>query len=76
MTKLAETQHGPGDGGNEPHGNGQFDAGFSLDQLEYMLDLIGELREMATTARLQTLAAILGLAATEANQRIDARRGR
>lgn len=39
------------------------------DQLEYMADMLAELRDMATSNRLATLAAILELARTEARLR-------
>ena len=46
----------------------------SLDQLDYMADLMSELREMSQRSGLTTLAAILGLAQTEAAQQILKRR--
>ena len=46
----------------------------SLDQLEYMADLVSELREMSQRSGLMTLAAILALAQTEAAQQIKRRR--
>lgn len=46
----------------------------SLDQLDYMADLVSELREMSSRAGLTTLAAILALAQTEAAQQIANRR--
>ena len=46
----------------------------SLDQLDYMADLVAELREMSQRAGLATLAAILALAQTEAAQQITRRR--
>jgi hypothetical protein len=46
----------------------------SLDQLDYMADLVAELREMSQRSGLTTLAAILALAQTEAAQQITKRR--
>ena len=46
----------------------------SLDQLDYMADLVSELREMSQRSGLTTLAAILALAQTEAAQQIMRRR--
>ncbi|MEQ1695602.1 MAG: hypothetical protein ABL901_07150 [Hyphomicrobiaceae bacterium] len=46
----------------------------SLDQLDYMADLVSELREMSHRAGLTTLAAILALAQTEAAHQITKRR--
>ncbi len=48
--------------------------GLSLDQLDYMADLVAELREMSQRSGLTTLAAILALAQTEAAQQITKRR--
>ncbi len=48
----------------------------TIDHLEYMADLISELREMSHRSGLETLAAILALAETEAGQQIAARRRR
>jgi hypothetical protein len=45
-----------------------------VDHLNYLSDLIDELREMADKAQLETLAGILGLAFIEANKQIAARR--
>lgn len=42
----------------------------SLDQLNYMADLLVEMQVMAVQSRLDTLAVILGLAVGEANQQI------
>ena len=49
-------------------------APMTLDQLDYMADLIAELREMASHAGLGTLAGILALAQSEAGQQIARRR--
>ncbi|MBX9926141.1 MAG: hypothetical protein K2Y05_07265, partial [Hyphomicrobiaceae bacterium] len=38
----------------------------TLDQIDYIADLISELREMAQGARIETLAALLALAQAEA----------
>lgn len=46
----------------------------TLDQLDYMCDLVAELRVMAAGAGMTTLAAILALAQTEATQQALARR--
>ena len=45
----------------------------SLDQLNYMSDLISEMRDMSRKARLATLSGILALALLEANQQIAIR---
>lgn len=42
----------------------------SVDQLDYLSDLISELREMSLKGGLTTLAAILALAHTEAIQQM------
>ena len=47
----------------------------SIDQLDYMADLVAELREMSQRSGLTTLAAILALAQIEAGQQIAKRRG-
>ena len=47
----------------------------SIDQLDYMADLVAELREMSQRSGLTTLAAILALAQIEAGQQISKRRG-
>ncbi len=41
-------------------------ADLSLDQLDYISDLIAELREIAHGAKIETLAALLALAQAEA----------
>ena len=38
----------------------------TLDQIDYIADLISELREMAQGAKIETLAALLALAQAEA----------
>lgn len=48
----------------------------TLDQLDYLSDLVTELREMAGRAGLSTLAAILALAQTEASTQIAQARSR
>ena len=42
----------------------------SVDQLDYMADMIAEMREMSQRAGLSTLAGVLQLAETEAAQQI------
>ena len=49
-------------------------APLSIDQLDYLVDLVSELREMSDRSGLSTLAAILALAQTEANAQIAAAR--
>ncbi|MGH8336113.1 MAG: hypothetical protein ACRETL_04655 [Gammaproteobacteria bacterium] len=44
------------------------DQAYSADRVEYMADLIAELRELAEKGRMDTLAAILSLATNEAQQ--------
>ena len=48
----------------------------TLDQLDYLADLVAELREMSGRAGLTTLAAILALAQTEASAQIAQARSR
>lgn len=49
-------------------------ATLSVDQVEYLADMIAELRGLADDAGLSTLAAILALAQVEAAQQCAARR--
>jgi hypothetical protein len=56
----------------DPHGEPAIP--LTVDHLEYMADLMSELREMSHRSGLETLAAILALAETEAGQQIAARR--
>lgn len=51
-------------------------ADISLDQLDYMADLISEFREMSQRSGMSTLAGILALAQSEAAQQIANRRKR
>jgi hypothetical protein len=48
----------------------------TLDQLDYLADLVAELREMSGRAGLTTLSGILALAQTEANAQIAQVRAR
>jgi hypothetical protein len=48
----------------------------TLDQLDYLVDLVAELREMSGRAGLTTLSGILALAQTEANAQIAQVRAR
>lgn len=46
----------------------------SIDQLDYMADLIAEFREMSSRAGMTTLAGILALAQSEAALQLKSRR--
>lgn len=46
----------------------------TIDQLEYVTDLIAELREMSQRSKLSTLASLLALAQAEAAREVALRR--